>query len=1292
MPRLPGEAEPEESEDVTLEPHQTPTLTSEIAAASPVAFDDIDITDGLASNCSACQPAVGSPVNPLLGAKLLPAETDFALPAPRPFVFSRGYLSSNATVGPLGQGWSLPGASLSLSLRDDACVVHDAQGREITFGALAPGQARFSPTEQLWIRRGGAVEEGDNLAPRWTLLDDALRDDDSRIVLSDTGGLYYVFTPSATPGAQGATSLVLAEERDRNGYTTAYQWEADLLTRVIDSAGRHYQFIYESLLPERPGDAGQRLTGVKLAREADGSAADDWLVRYSFSALGDLLAVRHRHGEMVREFEWDNHLLTAHRVPGGMEAHYTWDRHAPDGRVVGQQEAGGLARRYEYHIDHTQVTDSLGREERYHFVGSGPGKRWTAHTRADGSRIEFRYDRAGHKIATVDPLGRETLIERDDSGQVIGQTTPDGQRWAIERNALGNTVRMEGPENQRWQIARDERGQPVDITAPEGTTTFAYADERLPDRPTTVTDPVGATHQREWNALGQVTAEIDCSQQRTEYAYDHHGYLASATNALGENTRTQHDALGRRTATQLPNGLYWHHHYNPQGRLVEVEGPQGFRQQFFFDEHGRPAQRIEADGSQQFTAYDDVGRLSELTLGNGAVYRFAYDGMDRLASDTGPDGREQQYRYDAAGQLIERIEAGRPGPDGQPLATRYEYDAAGRLAARHLPATEHAPASQEQYRWGANGQLLSVTNEHGEVAFSYDDAQRLVGEQQRHAAIDGGSAWQWQQHHMLTANGAPQQSQFGDLPALEWHTYGSGHLHGLSAPELNLAIELTPDALHRETRRQMSLTGSDQTQPLILERGYTNLGQLDHLTLSGAQASNGQQYQYDALGRMSFRALQGESAQVIAYSYDAAGRLTGSQHGDQAHRYAVDAAGNPLDGQQPVTDNRLTQHNGTRYRFDGAGNLIERQQPSGERLTMGYDGANRLVSLTRTSAYGPTMEAAYRYDALGRRISKAVRHANGTATTTHYGWDGDRIVREESENQRSTIVYEPGSFVPMLRIDDTQQGQQLSAFVTDAIGTPMQLVAASGDIQWQGQPDDWAAVKDVRGSARQPIRFQGQWQDEESGLYYNRHRYYDPQQGRYVSQDPIGLLGGTNLYGYVANPAEMVDPLGLNAWEAIKFHSKMIPRFIRDEGMDVLTRTATVVGGGGQVLLGGALCKTVMGCVAGAPIAGLGVSNIEEGFSENGRGFAREAAVNQLGDQWGNLAIEGANLGTSVGGLLRPIQKPGTFQLFRSLPEDFVPAYQSATATGLTIEAGSAGMGAYSGVNSFMESNEECQK
>ena len=131
---------------------------------------------------------------------------------------------------------------------------------------------------------------------------------------------------------------------------------------------------------------------------------------------------------------------------------------------------------------------------------------------------------------------------------------------------------------------------------------------------------------------------------------------------------------------------------------------------------------------------------------------------------------------------------------------------------------------------------------------------------------------------------------------------------------------------------------------------------------------------------MSFRNIEGDQAsKVIAYSYDAAGRLIGSQHGDHAHRYSVDAAGNRLEQQQSLPDNRLTQLNGTRYRYDGAGNLIERQQPNGECLTLGYDAANRLVHHTHASELGATREATYRYDGLGRRISKTVRHA--TATT-----------------------------------------------------------------------------------------------------------------------------------------------------------------------------------------------------------------------------------------------------------------------------------------------------------------------
>ncbi|MCL7930675.1 RHS repeat-associated core domain-containing protein, partial [Halomonas llamarensis] len=420
------------------------------------------------------------------------------------------------------------------------------------------------------------------------------------------------------------------------------------------------------------------------------------------------------------------------------------------------------------------------------------------------------------------------------------------------------------------------------------------------------------------------------------------------------------------------------------------------------------------------------------------------------------------------------------------------------------------------------------------------------------------------------------------------------------------------------------------------------------------------------LGRMSFRSLEGDSAsKVIAYSYDAAGRLIGSQHGDHAHRYSVDAAGNRLEGQQALSDNRLGQLNGTRYRYDGAGNLIERQQPNGERLTLGYDGANRLVHLIHASELGYTREATYRYDGLGRRISKTVRHTNGTTATTHYGWDGDRIVREETDNQRTTVVYEPGSFVPMLRIDDTQQGQLVSAYITDALGTPMQLVTPNGQPRWLADPDDWAAVKNQRAvrHVTQPIRFQGQWHDEESGLYYNRHRYYDPEQGRYISQDPIGLNGGTNLYQYASAPTIQVDPQGLSGVYGLGggpySQSNMVRRAANTQessskivaaGLDVggevfggIFGTSLATGpqldtNGNACLVTTACIKFGLGAYAGAGVTGGASVNdsVETGITESwgffmqgGSGLASGASTN-FGD--GVFGTAKGFLGVGAGG------------------------------------------------------------
>ncbi|HEA0136322.1 TPA: DUF4329 domain-containing protein, partial [Escherichia coli] len=111
--------------------------------------------------------------------------------------------------------------------------------------------------------------------------------------------------------------------------------------------------------------------------------------------------------------------------------------------------------------------------------------------------------------------------------------------------------------------------------------------------------------------------------------------------------------------------------------------------------------------------------------------------------------------------------------------------------------------------------------------------------------------------------------------------------------------------------------------------------------------------------------------------------------------------------------------------------------------------------------------------------------------------------------------------------------RKIHLYHCDHRGLPLALVSTEGATEWCAEYDEWGNLLNEE-NPHQLIRLPGQQYDEESGLYYNRHRYYDPLQGRYITQDPIGLKGGWNLYGYQLNPISDIDPLGLSMWEDAK--------------------------------------------------------------------------------------------------------------------------------------------------------------
>ncbi len=165
----------------------------------------------------------------------------------------------------------------------------------------------------------------------------------------------------------------------------------------------------------------------------------------------------------------------------------------------------------------------------------------------------------------------------------------------------------------------------------------------------------------------------------------------------------------------------------------------------------------------------------------------------------------------------------------------------------------------------------------------------------------------------------------------------------------------------------------------------------------------------------------------------------------------------------------------------------------------------------------------YTYDALGQRISKSGEQGN----TTFY-WHGDVLLGEVGSTGSCTYLFEPFSFKPLALV----QHGQVYHYHTDHIGTPREITNAKAEVVWPGTFKTYGALALARvNEVDNPLRFQGQYYDEETGLHYNRHRYYDLNCGQFTTQDPIGLLGGTNAYQYAPNPMTWVDPWGLSCKE-----------------------------------------------------------------------------------------------------------------------------------------------------------------
>jgi RHS repeat-associated protein len=425
----------------------------------------------------------------------------------------------------------------------------------------------------------------------------------------------------------------------------------------------------------------------------------------------------------------------------------------------------------------------------------------------------------------------------------------------------------------------------------------------------------------------------------------------------------------------------------------------------------------------------------------------------------------------------------------------------------------------------------------------------------------------------------PQVAGQPDLPHQVLADIERDALHReVSRSQGQLSSRFDYDPAGRLTRHQAAHIGSGNAvnaRGAVVEGAYAYdaAGQL----VARADSLRGRQdFRYDPTGRILAAmpsALAGASGagsistyNAELFAFDPAGNLLPEKTSTNAGTSSGTSAVGATDG--VIFDNRLRFYQDLAFEYDEHGNVTRRvrgNQAGGNQadtqLTWNADHQLTQATVTR---HGVTQTTQYAYDPLGRRLAK--QDAFGS---THYLWDGDLMIHSQRGNKEALFVFEPNSFVPLATvqgISKDKESQQTYWYQCDQIGAPQELTDAQGHIVWAADYKVWGEAKlravewprtgtdgglargpgmSGRGSSggsggavgnttpsappiiEQPFRFQGQQFDEETGLHYNRFRYYDPAIGRFISEDPIGLMGGVNLVVFAPNSAGWIDVFGL---------------------------------------------------------------------------------------------------------------------------------------------------------------------
>ncbi|MDO4704190.1 RHS repeat domain-containing protein [Tannerella sp.] len=589
------------------------------------------------------------------------------------------------------------------------------------------------------------------------------------------------------------------------------------------------------------------------------------------------------------------------------------------------------------------------------------------------------------------------------------------------------------------------------------------------------------------------------------------GHLNEERDPRGNHTFYRSDEAGNLLWMQEADGNEHHFSYDTSGNLVHAK--DRIREvSFRYGSLGTLLSRTQ-NGRTVCFEYDTELQLTGIANEGGELYRFALDGRGDVVDEWGFDGLHRHYERDGAGRVSKVLR-----PDER--WSTYEYDGVGRIVGER-----HSDGTGTAYKYNKDGLLTAAFNDSIKIGFE--------------RGRDGCVLKETQGEHMVESVYDAFGSRIrlsSDLEAdiaLRYDT--EGLLAGMQSSDWSVSIGRDKSGL--EIQRELSggvrvTTGRDMLGRVVRRD-----------ILSGGAEQSRMRYHW-GMGNRLHRKVNERTGETVLFDYDSWDNLfradyKGGSEVESIYK-APDAIGNLFRTEERKDrkygkGGRLLEDKKFSYHYDGEGYLVLKQRlrpdetlaPLWQEGDWAYEwqGNGMLRSVKRPD--GETV--SFEYDPLGRRISKTYKEK-----TTRWVWDGNVPLHEWTEEENvTTWLFEEGTFIPAAKI----VGDKSYSIITDYLGTPTEMYNSDGEKTWSAELDIYGSVRNFAGRSLSdcPFRYQGQYEDEETGLYYNRFRYYDPNAGNYITQDPIRLAGGNpTIYGYVFDNNSQVDIFGLECWRTAK--------------------------------------------------------------------------------------------------------------------------------------------------------------